>query len=390
MSILFMASPALPMTQNWNDASRRGDYIPYDYAYNLLMSCERDGVIFTNGDNDTFPLWALQEAYGIRRDVRIVNLSLVNTDWYIKQLKHLEPKVPIEVMLPGRKELNALRVQDQMVVNIVDANKWKKPVYFAVTVSDDNLMGLGPYLKMQGLAYRLMPRVVAESDRLDMARTVHLLDNVYRYRGLGDGTARLNDTSEKLLSNYAASYIQIALSMRRPLSQMKAEVDRLRALSVATPDSGADSASVSAADELEQKEKVYKDSLNLVLGKLEQCIGFMPADWRPRVLRHEILMTHDMSVEAEKTMRQALSIDPGNEEYMKYFVQALEKNGKKKEATEVLKKLLKDESDPWFAHASLAKNYEPGIFQTPLTPVPAPPVNDTPPTKPVDTALKTE
>ncbi|MBN1760092.1 MAG: DUF2723 domain-containing protein [Chitinispirillaceae bacterium] len=384
IAVLFMASPILPMTQNWNDASRKGDWIPYDYAYNLLMSCEKDGVIFTNGDNDTFPLWALQEAYGIRKDVRIVNLSLLNTTWYIKQLKKLEPKVAIsysneqiealrhqlnpivnpskyrlpkagiEVMLPTRKELNALRVQDQMVVNIVDANAWKKPIYFAVTVSDDNLMGLGPYLKMQGLVYRVMPIVVAEKDRLDIARTVHLLDNVYRFRGLGDGTARLNDTSEKLLSNYAASYIQIALSMRRPLQMLKNEVDQLKQQ---VADTTADSTAVSPAD-LAAKEKTYQDSLNLVLDKLEQCIGFMPADWRPRVLRHEVLMSNDMSVEAEKEMRQALEIDPTNEEYMKYLVQALEKNNKREEANRFLKKLLNDERDPWFAHATLARNYE--------------------------------
>jgi tetratricopeptide (TPR) repeat protein len=388
MAILFMASPVLPMTQNWNDASRRGDWIPYDYAYNLLQSCEKDGIIFTNGDNDTFPLWALQEAYGIRKDVRIVNLSLLNTTWYIKQLKKLEPKVAIsysdeqidalrhqlnpivnpsryrmpkagiEVMLPTRKELNALRVQDQMVVNIVDANGWKKPIYFAVTVSDDNLMGIGPYLKMQGLVYRVMPKVVAEQDRLDISRTVHLLDNVYRFRGLGDGTARLNDTSEKLLSNYAASYIQIALSMRRPLQTLKSEVDQLKARAAAPKDSSTGDSSLASTDELAAKEKVYKDSLNLVLDKLNQCVGLMPADWRPRVLRHEVLMSNDMSDIAEKDMRKALEIDPTNEEYMKYLVQALEKNGKREEANGILKKLLKDERDPWFAHATLARNYE--------------------------------
>jgi len=379
VAVLFLASPALPMTQNWNDASRKGDWIPYDYAYNLLMSCDKDGVIFTNGDNDTFPLWALQEAYGIRRDVRIVNLSLLNTDWYIRQLKTLEPKVPISytieqinalrhqlnpiveptrytmpnaaitVMLPGRKDLNALRVQDQMVVNIVDANKWRKPIYFAVTVSDDNLMGLGPYLKMQGLVYRVMPHAIAESDRLDLARTIHLLDDVYRYRGLGDGTARLNDTSEKLLANYAASYIQIALQMRRPLSMMKADVDRLKVLSATD--------SISAA-ELVPKEKAYKDTLNLVLDKLNECVSFMPADWRPRVLRHELLMSNNMTELAEETMKQALTIDPNNDDYKKYLVQALEANGKKAESAEILKQLLDKEGDPWFAHASLAKNYE--------------------------------
>ena len=69
-------------------------------------------------------------------------------------------------------------------------------------------------------------------------------------------------------------------------------------------------------------------------------------------------MAHDKSVEAEEKMRDALAIDPDNEEYMKYLVQALERNGKKEEANEFLKKLLLNESDPWFAHASLAKNYE--------------------------------
>jgi hypothetical protein len=391
ISVLLIASPALPLTQNWAQSTRKGDFVPYDYAYNLLMSCEKEGILFTNGDNDTFPLWALQEAYGIRRDVRIVNLSLVNTKWYIKQLKKLDPKVPISyterqidneidhrlnpitdptrytlpqagitVNLPTRQELNALRVQDQMVVNIVDANKWKKPVYFAVTVSDDNLMGLGPYLKMQGLVYRVMPQVVTEADRLDIPRTVHLLDNVYKFRGLGDGKSQLNDTSEKLLSNYAASYIQIALTMRKPLLDMKNEIAML---------GGQTDTTGQLKTLLETKKKAYDDTLSMVLNKLDQCVSMMPWDWRPRMLRHETLLGHGRAVEAEAKMREALTIEPENSEYLKMLAQALEENGKKTESTEVLKKLLnKGDSDPWFAYASLAKNYEElGKFDSAIT-----------------------
>ncbi len=242
-----MVSPALPITQNWNDISRRGDWVPYDYAYNLLISCEKDAILFTNGDNDTFPLWALQEAYGIRKDVRIVNLSLVNTNWYILQMKNLEPKVPISytddqikrmdaslnpievptrytlpeagitVTLPSRNEMRVLRAQDQMVINVVDANKWKKPIYFVTSVSDGDLMGLAPYLKLEGMVYRVMQHEVPESEKIDIARSAHLLNNVYRYTNLENGKANLNGTSEDLLTNYEACFIQVALALRSPV-----------------------------------------------------------------------------------------------------------------------------------------------------------------------------
>ena len=79
----------IPLVLNFNWASRAGDHSARDWAYNLLMSVEPYGVIFTNGDNDTFPLWYLQEVEGIRRDVTVAVTSYFNTPWYVGQLRDL-------------------------------------------------------------------------------------------------------------------------------------------------------------------------------------------------------------------------------------------------------------------------------------------------------------
>ncbi len=216
LAVLFV--PVNMARTNFREGNRSGNYVAWDYSYNLLQSCEQDAILFTNGDNDTFPVWYLQDVEGIRRDIRIVNLSLLNTPWYIRQLKHEEPygakKVPIRlpdpeidgigpipfqgqvVQLPvpgevmrkfsvegtattlkqGAEEktsdtvkfymphtvefgnVKAIRAQDIMVYDIVSSSNWQRPVYFAMTVAPDGQIGLREYMQLEGLAFRLVPK----------------------------------------------------------------------------------------------------------------------------------------------------------------------------------------------------------------------------------------
>ena len=80
--------PLQMVSQTWDDHDRSGRYVTRDFGMNYLDSVDENGIIFTNGDNDTFPLWYAQEVEGHRTDVKVVNLSYLTTDWYANQVKH--------------------------------------------------------------------------------------------------------------------------------------------------------------------------------------------------------------------------------------------------------------------------------------------------------------
>ncbi len=259
-----------PHFTNWEVHDRSHDWMPYDYAYNILVSCEPNAILFTNGDNDTFPLWYLQEVKGFRKDVRLVNLSLLNTDWYILQLKHETQPIPgeftpdgkpvhnetlpieysdefitdklcgrdeaamsirvwpvegqevsvagitwnlpaaLRIPMGGGETLGMIRVQDVMVLNIIRWNDWKRPIYYAVTVSGQNRIGLDPYLSMEGMVYRLVREPAGEDEILVNVPVMH--ENVmetYQYRSLDDPEIYKPPNTLKLVTNYFIGFAQL-------------------------------------------------------------------------------------------------------------------------------------------------------------------------------------
>ncbi len=216
--VMAIALPINTIRANFAHNDRRGNYLPWDYANNILQSCDQNGIVFTNGDNDTFPLWCIQQVDKVRTDVRVVNLSLLNTPWYIHQLKD-QMHVPINLSYDEIENLHAARiegtngiwrVQDEMVKEIItnsQANGWNPPVYFAMTVSNDNRLGLNDHFISEGMVYRVVE--TAGPDRMNTAVGQRIFGNPAHFRGLGDPKVKKDDNDIRLTSNYISGMFQL-------------------------------------------------------------------------------------------------------------------------------------------------------------------------------------
>jgi hypothetical protein len=271
------ASPVLalafiPLFGNRLTASRANETLPRDVAIDMLESVEPYGILVTAGDNDTFPLWYAQEVEGVRRDVTLANLSLMNTEWHLRQLRRRteqpfeddrsialwqgqawsRPEGPLFTMteqdldslpllFPVERgnvlQFDSLRLQfggdllekrDLAMLALIRDNLDKRPIFFSWSTAGypDQTFTLTQYLVTQGLVRKLMPNRVVAHDSvvwsqglgfMNLPRTRELLWNAYHYQSAGRERPRgwMDPPSGSILQLYQAIYTGYAATLRQ-------------------------------------------------------------------------------------------------------------------------------------------------------------------------------
>jgi hypothetical protein len=288
-----MIFPVIPLVMNWHICDRSGDYMARDYGINLLESCPENAVLITNGDNDTFPLWFAQGVLGVRRDVIISNLSLMNTIWYTEQLilrdstllsfpetvlDSIQPvfiwgpnffhvsseglpetsqidrltldatfssawpwaltRGPLSIPVPtmGRGSQGSVPLQDLLLLNMIKNQPVHgRDIMIAGTVSGENRVYLEDYLQMRGIAFMVMDQQVRELVDSDAGWA---LADRFLITGLQDPGVFKDDQAIQIARNYVSSYTRLAYQfMAEGNSEMVLVcLDRAESLFTAMPE----------------------------------------------------------------------------------------------------------------------------------------------------------
>ncbi len=268
--LAFLFLPILNFTSQYVIHDRSEEFIALDYGLNFLNSLEENAIIFTNGDNDTFPLWYAQAVYdpnafeniypatdiysdqesekavlkavarkknelsGIRPDVTVANLSLLNTPWYIRHLRDIEgvlfniPDRHIDDIRPMRSDRprqitisspnnedsftinippnKPLLIKDIAAIQIIRDNYGRRPLYMAVTVADEIVFH--DFLRNEGKVNRIVSR--EQPNQTNIERLKNNLKNVYSYRSIFDDSVYKDENMRNLITNYGAAYMRVS------------------------------------------------------------------------------------------------------------------------------------------------------------------------------------
>ncbi|MEJ7769080.1 MAG: DUF2723 domain-containing protein [Chitinophagaceae bacterium] len=298
--LCLLAVPVLMGFQEWDDHDRSKKVLARDLAKDYLESCAPNAILFTFGDNDTYPLWYAQEVEGIRPDIRVVNNSLLGIDWYINQMRYkVNQSDPIDVILtpeqiqgrnrdyivynprpevdpnsaydlydvmknvvgsddpsmkvalqsgeninfiPSKKfkvgvdealvrsnktvmptdtvvqellidipeKKNYIMKNDLAILNIIAANKWKRPIYFTAPYTGSEL-GFGQYLRKDGLSYRLVP--VKNNSGINTDWMVDKLMNKFGFGSANIKGVYFDEQNRLHLNSIRMAYAEAAASL---------------------------------------------------------------------------------------------------------------------------------------------------------------------------------
>jgi tetratricopeptide (TPR) repeat protein len=254
-SAVLVLLPIFGLTTNYHINDRYGNNLATEYAKNILDTCDQNAIIFTSGDNDTFPVWALQEAYNYRKDVRVVNLSLFNTDWYVDQMKN-QYGVPIPLsdsqilwnqyeddgiisrpakpfydrarkretyLIPSRFDNRIVKVQDMMMDEVVIDNKWRDPIYFSSPPYAESPLKLRDHAVLVGNIYEL------EKDPppglVDLNRSYDLFMKVYSFAGMQNSRVYRDE-------NATGVFIGLGINGTNVMQHLATNGDTTRALAL--------------------------------------------------------------------------------------------------------------------------------------------------------------
>ncbi len=306
--VLCLIVPILMGAKGWHEHDRSDRYTALAFASNYLNSCAENAIIFTQGDNDTYPLWYAQEVENVRTDVHVVNLSLLGVDWYINQKRNkVNDADPVPMTLtkeaiygsnrdmvvfnentqiaPAGKHISLQNIMkfigddknqrttvsgndkmsyfptktfslpvdkqkvlangtvapedadlvvdkmewtmpkrtllknDLMILDIIAANNWERPIYFAVSVDDRSYMGLQKYFQLEGLAYRLVPIENKAKNRnspfFGRVNTNIMGKNLmekFKFGNMDKEGVYLNTDITRMASNFRSNYMHLAES----------------------------------------------------------------------------------------------------------------------------------------------------------------------------------